>query len=151
MNATRLLLTLVALGSACRTRPEGEQPATQDGGPSADLRSFSDAAVAGFVNCGPMTPCSIAAGSHCCDQTPLVCQTAPCKNSNQFDCDGPEDCNGTPCCFPIRNALSRAACARTCDTDTTLCHSKQDCPANTVCCLNFVLGPMNGLCLGACD
>jgi hypothetical protein len=72
-------------------------------------------------------------------------------NANQYDCDGPEDCAGGVCCFPIRNAFTAAACVPSCGDGTVLCHARADCPSGTVCCLNFVLGPNVGLCLGACD
>jgi hypothetical protein len=152
-HRTWLLLAALALG--CRTAPV-ELPST---GPS-DLGMARDAAApgsdaattpGGSVNCGPGMSCAIADGEHCCDSSPLQCATAACNNSNQFDCDGPEDCAGGLCCFPIRNAFSRAACASSCENGSVLCHSTKDCPANMVCCLNFVLGPQNGLCLGACD
>jgi hypothetical protein len=118
----------------------------------ADLARSDSAPPGGSVNCGA-TICSIPDGEHCFDRSRLVCQTAACGDSDQFDCDGPEDCPGAVCCFPKRNAFSRAACASSCPamSASVLCHETRDCRPGQVCCLNFLLGPSNGLCLGACD
>lgn len=150
-----ILVSWVAL-VGCRTRllstadsvPVDGAAALDANTPAPDL---AGRAPGGSVNCGPNNTCSIADGEHCCDTQPLVCQTAACRNTNQFDCDGPEDCGGSPCCMPVRNAPGHATCAIRCDRDSTLCHISADCPSGSVCCLNFVLGPANGLCLGACD
>ncbi len=116
--------------------------------PAPDLAGFKPT---GLVNCGGSNACSIAAGKHCCIATPPICQFDPCKGVDQYDCDGPEDCGGSPCCFPVRNALGHATCATTCDRESSLCHTSADCPSNEVCCGPSVLGPNNGVCLSACD
>jgi hypothetical protein len=143
MNRQWLHALSLVLLLGCRTPPID----AVDGG----MHPAPDAAISGAVSCGPGVSCAIADGEHCCAGSTLLCQTAPCLDADQFDCDGPEDCGGSPCCFPIRNAFSLGSCAATCTNATVLCHTTQDCPANTICCLNFVLGPANGLCLGACD
>jgi hypothetical protein len=147
MGWSALLLAVAAL--SCRTPPLE----SLDGGALPADGSRRDAALSSseVVSCGAGRSCAISAGEHCCDRSPLECQTAPCTDANQFDCDGPEDCAGGLCCFPIRNALSRARCAPACADGTVLCHALADCPAGSFCCLNFVLGPDVGLCLGACD
>lgn len=148
-------LVALALLAGCRTAPVDGSNAADAAIAARDLASAGlpdfAAAPGGVVSCGNGQSCSIAAGEHCCDQQPLTCQTAPCTGANQYDCDGPEDCGGQECCFPIRNAFAAATCAPSCDNGTVLCHQTQDCPQGTVCCKNFVLGADVGLCLGACD
>jgi hypothetical protein len=151
---------MIALAASCRTAPDGLPPADGAALPVDGAAALPDGTAAladlsappgATVSCGPGLECSIAAGEHCCDRAPLACDSAPCQDSNQFDCDGPDDCAGLLCCFPIRNGFGEAICAPNCDNGTVLCHAQGDCPAATICCLNFVLGPGVGLCLGACD
>src|SRR4051812_21843088 len=133
----RALMWMLLLG--CRTQPLADRDLSRP----ADLSQSEPQ----FVSCGRDQTCSIAAGEHCCDASPLFCATAPCVNADQFDCDGPEDCPGAICCFPIRDSFAHAACAADCPGEGRLCHSIADCPEGLVCCLNFVLGPGDGLCL----
>jgi hypothetical protein len=139
-----ILMMLVA----CRTQPLADLSP-----PSADLSSPRDlSSLTGqVVSCGRDQTCSIAAGEHCCEGTPLFCSTGSCFDFREYDCDGPEDCPGGVCCFHFRTFPGSAACAADCPGEGALCHSQADCASGFVCCLNFVLGPGDGLCLGACD
>jgi len=101
----------------------------------------------------PQVYCSTAAGEHCCDDEGFACQslTTSCSTS-RFDCDGPEDCGGSLCCV-FRNGDTnwRSRCGTSCDNGTAFCHSDADCPTSTVCCGNFGVGPIVGVCVTNCD
>jgi len=98
------------------------------------------------VECGGPS-CSIAAGEFCCEGSPLYCSTTSCGGGfHEYDCDGPEDCPSGVCCFDG----NVSACTVHCQV-AAMCHTIADCPKGQICCLNFVLGPGDGLCLGACD
>jgi len=90
------------------------------------------------VPCGPSSVCN--SGSACC-LGPLNTATCemPCATGlDSYACDGPEDCNaGSSCCASASSGTVNAACSASgaCSaSDTTLCHTSQDCPLGMFCC-----------------
>jgi hypothetical protein len=89
------------------------------------------------VACGSRT-CDLAAGEVCCVDPYELPKEWPCSTScpspNQArHCDGPEDCDGRPCC---RNPSWGSAClaetASECE-GARLCHDASDCPSGQSC------------------
>jgi hypothetical protein len=111
--------------------------------------------VVGVVECteeGGQTlqRCDVGAGELCCPgmDIPSTCDSV-CFGETGFACDGPEDCEGNPCCSSNLTGSQCATVATTCDpAGEQMCQTGADCPPEKACCLPI---RVNGVLYAFCN
>ena len=139
-----LIVLLCACGKDSKSDidapPGGDASSTSDGSPT-DGDVTIDATVLVGPACGATTCTN---GSEvCCIGTNSVCRVPGNCPSEEFACDGPEDCTGQPCCMPNNGG---SECGGNCQE--IACHVDADCGGMKCCPKMFTPGYSS--CRAAC-
>jgi hypothetical protein len=126
---------LLAVGGlACSADSEqNASPRPSDGGnnfPPGEI-ACPDRASGAMLRCSsPDVCCGMAQGENRCGAP------SACGSSLILECDGPEDCDGLPCCWGGGDAAAHSTCATgpACETGAPLCRSTSECPSDIRCC-----------------
>ncbi|MBA3391402.1 MAG: hypothetical protein H0T89_02105 [Deltaproteobacteria bacterium] len=148
LAACVLLIAIAACGDDGGDKPRDAAP-TGDVTPSdAGVDSPGQAADASIgALCGAVTCMSTQV---CCTGASTTC-VAPgnCPTQN-FQCDGAEDCAGGKCCFGNQGAGGSECKAATTNCNDVACHGDAECGGSTPKCCPKMFTPSYKVCLAAC-
>ena len=144
-----VLLALVACGGdGDGSTGDKDAAPTDDSSPSPDSSTMPpDASFGPGALCG-MTTCATTEG--CCTGSMISCKAVADCPTQHFECDGPEDCGGGPCCFGNGGQGGSECRAAGASCGDVACHFDNDCGGSTPKCCPRPFSPSYGVCAASC-
>ena len=146
MRLVALCLVAAACGGDDGGGGGGKDAAPDDSSTMIDAPT-TDASFGPGALCGASTCMTTQV---CCTGVNLICTTAANCPTQNFACDGPEDCGGGACCFGNGGQGGSTCKAVGQNCGDLACHYDSDCAGGTPKCCPKMFTPSYKVCQASC-